>query len=293
MGKIRRLTIYTDKIRKSKKILVYSDLHLGFKNGISIGKILENSNLNSDNYDCILIPGDIVHCTNVVRDDKTKKELLSFLEKLTGSTPTYYILGNHDQYIRNHFEGWECDRTGIVLNTLKSLDNFKILENGLVVNFDDLELKGINMGPSYYLEGRESNEAFLKEYGKISNSDNFSRNTFKILLIHDPKAFYCLSKKCGSCIEACVDLVVSGHMHGALVPNFLQEILKGRGFVSPDYTILPEFSYGVREVGKTAFLVNGALNVFIESEIINNMYGFNCTEVFLEPESNTKKLVYK
>ena len=43
MGRIRRLTIYSQKIKTSKKILVYSDLHLGFKDRSNIKEVFKNT----------------------------------------------------------------------------------------------------------------------------------------------------------------------------------------------------------------------------------------------------------
>ncbi len=292
MSKIRRLTIYTDKVRVSKKMLVYSDLHLGFKKGINISQILKYRELNPDNYDCILIPGDIVHCINVIRDEKSKKEVLSFLEKLTGATPVYYVLGNHDQYFRRHFEGFEADYSNCLVEAFSSLENFNWLANDCLVNFDGFNLRGINNGPSYYLDGKETNEAFLNDCRQISNEGSFSKDVFNILLVHDPKSIYRLKKYFKMNIQDYTDLVVSGHMHNAMVPNMLQGVMKGNGFVSPDFTILPEYSYGVRQEDDTLFLVNGAVNPFIEQEIINSIYGFNCTEITISNKDSNKKLMY-
>ena len=51
MGRIRRLTIYSDKIKSTKKILVYSDLHLGFKERSNIKEVFTIPELSPSSYD--------------------------------------------------------------------------------------------------------------------------------------------------------------------------------------------------------------------------------------------------
>lgn len=290
---IRKLTIYTDKIKKGKKMLVYSDLHLGFKKGNDLNQILEIQELKPENYDCILIPGDIVHFATVVKDDYKLKEMLTTLKKLTGSTPVYYVLGNHDQYKRLHFEGWEAESSLKLCKELYELGNFIQLENG-IVNFDgEVELKGFNISSDYYLNKHESDEAFLQEYQEFRNSSKFSKQHFSIFMLHDSKAFYRLSQNSGSVIESNTDLVLSGHMHAGLTPNFCQGFLDGRGIISPDFKVCPEYAYGVRECNHSLFYINGAVNPFIENTFLNRLYGFNCTILNLEPKENCKKLIYE
>lgn len=290
MGRIRRLTIYTNKISKSKKILVYSDLHLAFKNNTNHKKLLSNPELNPDNYDFITIPGDIVQTTDSL--DTFGKEILNILHSLTNNTKTYVSIGNHDQYVRYGFENFGGITSDKMTNFLSQLPNFTYLNNGEIIKDDEIEFQAINNSYHYYIEGKQSKEYFKKEYDEIKRTKTFTSNHFSILLTHDPKSIYRLSKQNNTCLEPNTDLVITGHMHSGLVPNFLQNILNGRGFISPDFTILPEFAYGIKQIDTTIFLVNGAVSVYVENSLINNLYGINCTIVNLEPSSNTKKLTY-
>ena len=292
MGNIRRLVIYTDKISTKKKILIYSDLHLGFKKGNDFREIAKIQELRPENFDCILLPGDIIHHFGVFLDSEKLKSVLKTLKLLTGETPTYYILGNHDQYKRFHFEDWEATNADRFCQELYGLGNFLQLEDGVLYKDGEIELKGLNISASYSLLGHEREQAFLEEYNQVVHEGNFSKQCFSIFMVHDPKSIYRLSKKNGHVLEANTDLVLSGHMHDGLVPRCFQSILKGRGLLSPDYTILPRYAYGVREVGESLFYINGAMNAFIENEFLNRLYGFSCTELTLEPSVKTKKLVY-
>ena len=292
MGKIRRLTIFSNKIKSSKKILVYSDLHLGFKDRSNIQEVFEIPELSPNLYDCILIPGDIVHAGKSLESKETQKRIVDKLSILTGSTPTYISLGNHDQYERFGFETWAAYCEDAAISTFNCLPNMKILDINRKISTQGIELSAINNSVYYYLEKHESTEFFLKEYNLRANKMTFSEENFSILLTHDPKSIYRISKQAGACLVNNTDLVISGHMHNGFTPNFLQSRLKGRGFLSPDYTFFPDIAYGVKEVGDTLFLINGAVSSFVEIPLLNKLFGVNCTILELEPQEESKKLVY-
>ena len=159
---------------------------------------------------------------------------------------------------------------------------------------DGIEFSAINNSVYYYLQYKEQKEFFEQEYNLREPKMSFSKDTYSILLTHDPKSIYRLSKERGECFVPNTDLVVSGHMHNGLTPNFLQGMMKGKGILSPDYTFFPEIAYGVKEVGDTIFLVNGAVSSFVELPLVSKLYGVNCTIIELHPKEEilTKKLTY-
>lgn len=292
MGRIRRLTIYSDKIKSTKKILVYSDLHLGFKERSNIKEVFTIPELSPSSYDYILIPGDIVHSGKVLEDKQIQKEVIDKLAILTGTTPTYVSLGNHDQFERFGFETWSAYCANAAISTFNILPNMKLLDINQKVVTEDLEFSAINNSVHYYLEKHESSESFEQEVSIRQNKMSFTEDYFSILLTHDPKSIYRISKERGECFIPNTNLVVSGHMHNGFTPNKLQTILNGYGILSPDYTLFPEIAYGVKEVGETIFLINGAVSSFVEVPIINKLFGINCTILELHPQEEPKKLVY-
>lgn len=292
MGKIRRLTIYSNKIHNSKKILVYSDLHLGFKDCSNIKDIFTYSELSPNNYDYILIPGDLVHSGKMLEEKYIEDYVLHNLSLLTGSTKTFISIGNHDQYRRLGFERWAPYSKNGVISHLNKLSNIEILDIRKKIIEENLEFSAINNSADYYLNNHESTETFKKEYDLSLNKMKFSRDNFSILLTHDPKSIYRISKETSTCFVPETDLVVSGHMHNGLTPNFIQTKLNGYGFLSPDYTLFPEIAYGIKEVGDTLFLINGAVNSFVEIPILNKLLGFNCTIIELQPKDNSHRLTY-
>ena len=294
MGKIRRLVIYSDKITKSKKILTYSDLHLGFKDRSNIKEIFNIQELSPELFDYIVIAGDIVHSGKVLENKEMQESVLSKLHRLTGDTKTLISIGNHDQYERQGFENWTAYCKEAAISTYSKLPNTQILDISDKYSAGELEFSAINNSVYYYLNYHESPEFFKQEYHLRHPKMQFSKQCFSILLTHDPKSIYRLSKDKQSCFVPNTDLVISGHMHNGLTPNFIQQTLKGRGIISPDYTLFPEIAYGVHEVGDTIFLVNGAASSFVEIPIINKIYGINCTIIELNPQEEilTKKLTY-
>lgn len=294
MGKIRRLIIYSDKITKSKKILTYSDLHLGFKDRSNIKEVFNIPELSPSLYDYILIPGDIVHSGKILEKPSMQERVLDRLSTLTGNTKTFISLGNHDQCERFGFENWAAYCSKSAISTYNQLPNTKILDIDEKVVEDELEFSAINNSVHYFLDYKEKKEFFEQEYNRRNPKMSFNEDCFSILLTHDPKSIYRLSKERNTSFVPNTDLVVSGHMHNGLTPNFLQGIMHGKGILSPDYTFFPEIAYGVQEIDETIFLVNGAISSFVEFPIVSKIYGVNCTIIELHPkeEIRQKKLTY-
>lgn len=292
MGKIRSLIIYSPLIKKSRRILTLSDLHMGFNNKSNVSHIKDYECLKPDNFDFILMPGDIVHSGAALKNPHKQSAILNNLQSITGKTPTYMSIGNHEQYERKGFEQWAPFDSEYVKEVFETIPNIHIIENNEVVNLNDIEISAFNQDVSFYLDSHENYRSFLTEYYSTIEPDLLHPNCFSLFLIHDPKSIYSISKATGSSVVSNANLVVSGHMHNALMPNNLQKYFNGKGIIAPNFTLFPETAYGVRQVSDTIFLVNGAVSTFIEIPFINELYGLNCTIINLEP-SEGPKLTYK
>jgi len=290
MGRIRRLIIYSDKIKTSKKILTYSDLHLGFKDRSNIKEVFTIPELSPSLFDYILIAGDIVHSGKTLENSSMQRKVISRLSRLTGDTKTYVSIGNHDQYERYGFESWAVYGRETAIDTFNKVPNIEVLDIDKKVVENELEFSAFNSSVYYYLQHYEEPEIYEKEYNDTKNKMAFNQDYFSILLTHDPKSIYKLSEERGYSFVPNTDLVVTGHMHEGLTPEFLKN-KSGRGIISPNYNLFPEYAYGVREVGDTIFLVNGAVSSFVEIPFINKLYGVNCTIIELHPQEE-KKLQY-
>lgn len=294
MGKIRRLTIYSDMINKPRRILTLSDLHMGFKRKSNVDILKRIPELSPDNFDYILMPGDIVHSGASLKDEKNFVEVAQTIAEITGNTKTYVSIGNHEQYERKGFEQWQEFDDTLAKECFNSLPNVRVIENNEVINDGDIEFSAFNQDPGFYLHHHEDYHNFLAEFFAKVDEGIFSSRSFSILLLHDPKSIYSVSNSIRTSVLPNTNLVVSGHMHNGLTPNHLQKLLGGRGLISPNFDLLPPNAYGVKQIGDTVFLVNGAVSSFIEMPLINKLYGVNCTIIELEPsKKHTLTYTYK
>lgn len=294
MGRIRRLIIYSDKIKTSKKILTYSDLHLGFKDRSNIKEVFTIPELAPQLFDYILIAGDIVHAGKTLENPSMQRSVISILSRLTGDTKTYVSIGNHDQYERYGFESWSAYGRETAVSTFNKVPNIEVLDIDKKVVENELEFSAFNSSVYYYLQHFEEAEIYEKEYNETKSKMSFNQDYFSILLTHDPKSIYKLSEEKGSSFVPNTNLVVSGHMHDGLTPEFLKKPSFGRGIISPNYSLFPEYAYGVKNIEDTIFLINGAVSTFVEIPFISKLYGVNCTIIELHPQEETKlQYIYK
>ena len=149
---IRKITINSPKIKKYRKIIFLSDVHLGSNSEKKLETII--GILNEMNFDYLFIGGDLIDSSSF--DFKKLSRFKSIKSNI------YYISGNHEYSIKNSKEIFE------------NLDQFniKFLDNECV------ELDGLNLiGISDNLSDQEKL--------KIIKS-NFSKSLFNITLIHKP-----------------------------------------------------------------------------------------------------------
>ena len=238
--------------------------------------------------DLILIPGDVLHCTNFLDIQGSGQILVDQITRLTRGIPTYISAGNHDQMIRDGFERWRKSDYKRLKELLNSIKNVTFLDND-IVNFGDFIIGDFTPSIDYYLTYHETPKAMMNEYKKVSPNIKFSKESFNILLSHDPISLLRIAHSPHGNLVPKVDLVLSGHTHEGLVPYGLQGKVN-RGLVSPNYEPLPKYCMGTYQKGKTVYVINGAVNPFVESPIINNALGTNYTIVDL---LNGPKLTYK
>lgn len=149
---VRKLNFNSLKLKKSVKIIFFSDVHLGSNSLAHLEKILTKiKNLQAD---FIIIGGDLIDSSSFKLDN------LSVLNNL--GKPIYFISGNHEYYLKDHKQ------------KLSDLGKFK-------VNFLDnksFTLKGIN------IIGISDNQEDIDQI-KIAKK-KFKRSLFNLLVIHKP-----------------------------------------------------------------------------------------------------------
>lgn len=287
MGKINKLTIYSGKIPCDISFLVISDIHRSKTEGKeNLMKIKDLIDL--DEIDSIIIPGDIVNDVNDLEDKEFRSRLQEELLSITKYKPTFVSLGNHDQMTHAKNGTWIPGQTQLLKEAIKEIPNFCLIENGEKCDMNFLNISACSPDFNYYEDKdkkkseRESTKDYQRIFKQTYNEKLFSDNTYNIFLTHEPQSIIKLSKENESCIQPNTDLVISGHMHNGLLPNFMQPFMANRGIISPQMQLLPEYAQGVYQLKDTTFLINGPINTRIETPFINNLYGPNASVVTLK-----------
>ena len=141
-----------------------------------------------------------------------------FAEEVARRWPAYFIQGNHEWRI-----GWEEIKDDLTKRGLCVLDNETVTweRDGA-----RLDLIGVMA------------KATAEEIRPLVSPD-----VCAILLAHHPE-------KIGPYAQTGVDLILSGHAHGGHVRLF------GHGLFSPDQGVLPRYTSGVYECGRTMLYVS-------------------------------------
>ena len=168
----------------------------------------------------------------------------------------------------------------ILKDMLTSLDNVYLLDNNTTYE-DDISFASFNPNLDYYIKYYGEKSEFLRQFNEYKTS-KFDKNTFNILLCHDPESIIKLSELENTCIEPNTDIVVSGHMHNGFLPPMLNFIVKNRGIISPTKSYFPKYAHGEVDIDTTKFIINGAINSRVENPIINYLYGPNATMIELK-----------
>ena len=125
-------------------------------------------------------------------------------------------------------------------------------------NLDDIDISILNLPITYYWNG-EKEEEFKK---LIEELESIELNTkkYNILLCHSPKSIgkSLIIKDYLEYLRN-FNLILSGHMHGGLVPNFLRKKTYGGGYVGPYKTLFPKYSYGIIKDETQAILTTGGI----------------------------------
>lgn len=291
MGRIKELNVYTDKLKKTKKILLVSDIHKEKKCGQeNLDNLKEELIYDIDDVDFIVIPGDLINDTEDLKDPIFRRLFLDSLESFTEGKPTIVSAGNHDKMTRIGTEKWNLGDKSLLPLALRELDNVTFIRNQITHRVGNICFGGFSPNCTYYLNKKESKEEYSKQFYSMFDKDKFSRETFNIFLTHEPQSIINLSKEKGECIQPNTDLVVSGHMHNGLVPVFLHKLHGNKGWISPQMDLFPKYAQGEHTIGDTDFIINGAVNTRVETPLINKIYGPNATIITINPSKEKQKV---
>ena len=221
----------------NKKVVLISDIHYFNKKEIShLYKVLDE--IKKINPDFICIPGDTIDKSKIYDEDL----LINWLKDLSKKFKTIITLGNHEYYINRKKGVFGLNKEFI--NKIKSINNIYFLDNENIL-IDNINFIGINPTLEDYFEKRIS----------IDINKYVDKKHYNIMLCHTPINIE------SKVFDSNINLVLSGHMHGGLVPRLLRPIFKNRGLINPDKTLFPKYSYGLKKVSNTNIVVTSGVRL--------------------------------
>lgn len=230
----------TNKKIEETTIALLSDIHFhpNFNKKV-FDQILKQINDNKPNYICIT--GDIL-------DDSSYtdlKDLEIFLNKISNIATTIVVIGNHDEKTGSMWN-WKNLENKKLIQILKNNPNIEYL-NDTSYTENNITFYGFNPSYYYYEKTHEKYDVFEKEAKELKG--NFPKNTYNITLIHTPINIYNFIKLNPKHFLNKTDLILSGHMHNGLLPNWFSTIINklfktNRSIIAPKKGILPKTSQG-------------------------------------------------
>lgn len=250
--KITKIKLKKD-IKGKVKIVHISDLHskvFGNNNKVLVKKILKlKPNL-------ILVTGDLIDTSGVNIDD-----MLELLKTLTLKVPTYYILGNHENRLKNQNEFIKKIKSSGIKLLVNEIETTNIKGN----TFNILGLNENQGSYQNYIERRLGKYSY-KNYRELFNELE-EKKGFKIVLSHYPENFSLIGE--ASYNKYKFDIMFSGHAHGG---QFIIPFIGG--LYAPGQGIFPKYFSGLYEEKNSLIVSRGLgpsrfpLRLFNRPEII-------------------------
>ena len=280
---VSNYSITDAKLADSMKAFVISDIHDNYK---ALEKSIEY--IKTKKPDIILMPGDIIDTV-----DGNHQKLFELIVELCSLAEVYISLGNHDVVNNEIING---KRTEIYTDNYCFFEHLKdyceVFNNtttGINIG-NNIELFGVTPPYSWYPNGEDKElfQKFMQQY-------QFNEEHFNMVLSHSPNGFIINNQLI--CNEF-IDLIISGHNHGGMVPQLIQDIINnGLGLFGPYAKFLFPNAYGIYENANSSLIIsNGMTKVSATNEvaflakILNFFYPPNIEEIDFLP-GEEKKLI--
>lgn len=249
MNKIKKYfyEINTKKI-SNKRIVLLTDIHYYDREIIDIFNILLKE-IEALNPDFICIAGDLIDNSQI----HNREILLIWLKELGKIAKTIISIGNHELLNR---KTKKVEFNEILFERISEMSNVIIVDNASV-DIEDIHFMGLTLPAKYFYQDNEPDEFFIKYINKkFSKLDN---KRFNVLLCHTPLAI-CKDDVISKVkIASSLDLVLSGHTHGGITPEFLKPHLKNKGLYSPLRKIWFEDAYGHLKRRNIDIIISGGI----------------------------------
>lgn len=249
-----------------KTICLISDIHFYKKFYYQIFDIVLDD-IKDKNIDYICIPGDLIDVANLKIDEL--KPLYKFLEELGKKAKVFITLGNHDLTVdHKYYYNKEY------IKGLRNIKNVYLLEDE---EYIDGKIRFIGESDNAFLSHKEVgyDDIYIDEYNKLLA--NIDDKKYNILIAHSP--IYLVKDKVINGIKNYdkLDLILSGHTHGGMLPNKLNVHF---GIISPGKRLFPRNIRGIfNKKGVTHIISNGLMKFSNSAKILNKITGLYALDI--------------
>ena len=254
----KQYNIETLKDIKNKRIITISDMH--FNTDITkyeIDDLILKINDKLPEY--IFILGDLTTYNNL-ENKEFQKKIAYFFKLLNAISKTYLILGNND-FLKKPGEKYHYVNDDKIIDFYSKLD-IKLLHN-YVVQDNDLNIVGFCKFPINYSYEFKDISKLRQEISKLVEKINnlLDNNKYTIFLTHSHLDLLKLQ------IEFLrnFDLILAGHTHNGLVPNFLENIFPSNLGIYTGGRLFPNNIRGLIENDKQTLIINGGITKISDS----------------------------
>ncbi len=229
-------TLWADNAVKETFYTVESDRLPSAFGGFRIAQVsdLHNDTLGDNNEslllrlqkakpDIIAVTGDLIDC----RTPNTEIAL-AFMQKALQIAPVYYVTGNHEAALYTLYPSFEQ----------------QLIQAGVTVLNNEAALLTRDGARITLLGLSDPNAALLDESGRIALMQEYTAQSFTVVLSHRPELF-------GEYCTANADLVLTGHAHGGQI-----RIPFVGGLYAPGQGLLPTWDAGVFTEGDTVMYIS-------------------------------------
>lgn len=243
--------VYNANLKKEITIIHLSDIHFSLKFSKRDLYKIERF-LNKTLCDYVVLTGDTLDEPSITRNKKIN-ELVEFFKRISRDRKVIIGIGNHDIISLDDLD---------FFHGLQKIDNVFVLDNK---NYQDefVNITGLLIDNSYYY-----NVEYREPVNLLANAidnqkeliDKISNDKVNILLLHSPINVpdkEIIKRLCN------FDLILSGHTHGGMVPNWLGFLFgKNTGIVSPSKQLFPKVARGRMDIlynkHVITLIINGA-----------------------------------
>lgn len=276
MSKIKKhfYNIETKKINKTKIVLL-SDIHYYNKEDYFKLEMIYNS-LKEIKPDYITIAGDLldnayISDTNVI---------YSWLKDISLLATVIISIGNHDLLVKEDFEAGFDKK---LFDKIDALDNVYVLNDKSLL-IDNINFLGITLPASYYYETHEPKDYLINYINNVF--PKIDKDNYNILLCHSPLRI-CNKEVLNSInIKNNLDLILCGHTHGGITPEFLKPILKNIGLISPFRRLFFKNAYGKLKIDNTNIIISSGITKASHRNRFHTLDNFFAREITIIEISN-------